>query len=116
MFRQYYSSNSLKALDQLQKYEDSLTEIENSLIYIENNITKNNYTLLIDKLSQLNGDIDKIQFNGIDSIITIQLISGKQKIKNTKKYLNLKCGIMIQKIIDLDLILKQYKKNDYVSI
>ena len=109
MLKLNYSYKSLQALNALQKHEDSLIQIEQKIIYIENTININNYISLIDRLAQLNGDIDKIQYEGIDSIITADLNSGKIKIKNIRKYLNSKCEIIRKKIIDIHTFLNQLK-------
>lgn len=108
MLRRNYSENSLLALYKLQQYEKDLLEIETKIIYIETHITLSNYKDLLDKLAQLNGDLDKIQFEGIDSIITVELNTGKYRIKKIRKHLNSKCEIIRQKILDIHTLLHRY--------
>jgi len=110
MLRRSYSEKSLNSLNKLQKYEDTLIKIERSIIHIENIINLDNYVELINQLAQLNGNIDKIQYEGIDSIITAELITGKVKIKRIRKFLNLKCEIIRQKILDINIFLNQVRE------
>ena len=102
MFPRIYNQKSLDALNKLQTYGDSLIRIERNIIYIENILNINNYKELMSQISQLNGNVDKIQYEGIDSIITAELdLHSKQKIKKNRKELNSKCELIRQSIIEI---------------
>ena len=46
---------------------------------------------LVNELVQVSGTLDKIQFEGVDAIITAELTSGKAAARNRRKGLNVRC-------------------------
>ena len=63
-------------------------------------------------LRQLNGDIDKLQFNGIDAVTTEGIKpSGKEDVKKKRKALNTNCNTLRTKINSLADIVDTIKKS-----
>ncbi len=101
-----YSNNSITSLNKLIEYKNMLIQIEQEIINIENNINSNNYKILLSKITQLNGKLDNLQFNKIDSISTHNLKSGKNEVRQTRKFLNSKCKIIRNNLLKLYYFLK----------
>lgn len=52
-----------------------------------------------DQIAQMNGNLEKLQYNGVDSIITAELESGKEKAKEKRKALNQRCDSLRERIL-----------------
>ncbi|OQR93765.1 hypothetical protein ACHHYP_02310 [Achlya hypogyna] len=95
-----YSSSSEAALQSISNLQLAIVKIERRVKEIEWQVTVHNATAKVprkelaeakDALAQLCGTLDKLQFNGVDGIITADLVSGKDHVRDQRKQLNRQC-------------------------
>mmetsp|Transcript_29352 Transcript_29352/g.49544 ORF Transcript_29352/g.49544 Transcript_29352/m.49544 type:complete len:606 (-) Transcript_29352:167-1984(-) len=82
------SEKSLNQLEDLkQAYETLMTEAKD----IEKNTDIDNYKAVSkakNRLAQITGSIEKLQFNQLDAVSTVHLNSGKSKVRSHRRELN----------------------------
>jgi hypothetical protein len=82
------SEKSLNQLEELkQVYESLMTEAKD----IEMNTDIDNYKAVSkakNRLAQITGSIEKLQFNKLDAVSTVHLNSGKSKVRSNRRELN----------------------------
>ncbi|KAF0716768.1 Aste57867_2676 [Aphanomyces stellatus] len=95
-----YSNASESALDQLADLQTLVNRLERKVKEIEWQVTVHSATPTVpradlveskDSIAQMVGSLDKIQFNGIDGVITAQLKTGKESVRDQRKALNKHC-------------------------
>jgi len=111
-----YSISSENALMHLSTLSKALRRMERQVYKIEEQfemkLEKDELLVFKTTIAQLVGMLDKLQFNGIDSVITAQLQSGKEKAREKRKTLNQRCEKLRQKILtvheDIQLLLAAF--------
>ena len=95
--RRRHSMASTKALDNLQKLKDRLEGLNRQVVAIVTQLSDGSFTCrpqvhkAVGTIAQLNGNVDKLQFNGVDGIITADLTSARDDVKAGRKALNKAC-------------------------
>ncbi|EER19360.1 60S acidic ribosomal protein p2, putative [Perkinsus marinus ATCC 50983] len=107
-FMKSFSILSAKTLGQLDKLEAALRDVENEVTKIEQDLISGKMSLGKGKdvLAQIEARLDKLQFNGIDSVETVDLHSGKEPAKAARKELVREAERLSARI---DTIFKQIK-------
>lgn len=98
------SPQSATALQQLESYADQLEGLENEVMHVEaviGNSKASRVRLLEakDQIAQTNGYLEKLQYAGVDSIITAELNSGKELAREKRKALNARCDILRERLL-----------------
>lgn len=99
------SPRSATALNKLERYNQEVQELEEEVAGIESALQDYPRTprarLLEakDQIAQMNGNLEKLQYNGVDSIITAELESGKERAKEKRKALNQRCDVLRERIL-----------------
>ncbi|KDO31834.1 hypothetical protein SPRG_03754 [Saprolegnia parasitica CBS 223.65] len=95
-----YSSASEAALQSLNNLQLAIAKLERRVKEIEWQVAVHNATANVpkkelveskDAIAQMCGSLDKLQFNGVDGIITADLVTGKADIRDQRKLLNKQC-------------------------
>lgn len=76
-------------MEQLTEFERQYTEIDHAVTDIEDalNCQQITHGKARDDLAQLEAKLDKLQFNGVDSIDTFELQTGKEQARALRKVL-----------------------------
>lgn len=98
------SPQSATALQQLESYADQLEGLENEVMHVETVIgnSKASRVRLLeakDQIAQTNGYLEKLQYAGVDSIITAELDSGKELAREKRKALNQRCDQLRERLL-----------------
>jgi len=96
-----YSASSSQALAKLKAIEGRLREFDAEYHQLQAQLDSACLDILATvkaQLALLNGGIEKLQVHGIDSIITTNLISGKDDVKVFRRRLNAKTTKLIERI------------------
>lgn len=99
------SPRSAAALNKLQRYNQELEDLENEVADMEaalQDYPRTPRTRLLeakDQIAQMNGSLEKLQYSGVDSIITAELESGKERAKEKRKSLNQRCDALRERIL-----------------
>ena len=68
---------------------------------LQHNVTNQEKSKIINDLAQVSGNLDKLQFSGVDSVITAELQSGQQNARERRKNLNRAAEELRERIIKL---------------
>jgi len=99
------SPRSVSALAKLEDYAHDADALEKLLAGVElclQDYPRTPRARLLeakDQIAQMNGNLEKLQYNGVDSIITAELESGKEKAKEKRKALNQRCDSLRERIL-----------------
>jgi TolA-binding protein len=99
------SPRSAAALNKLQRYNQEVEDLENEVADIEaalQDYPRTPRARLLeakDQIAQMNGNLEKLQYSGVDSIITAELESGKERAKEKRKALNQRCDALRERIL-----------------
>jgi len=99
------SPRSAAALNKLQRYNQEVEDLENEVADIEaalQDYPRTPRARLLeakDQIAQMNGNLEKLQYSGVDSIITAELASGKERAKEKRKALNQRCDALRERIL-----------------
>ncbi|RHY18867.1 hypothetical protein DYB25_005903 [Aphanomyces astaci] len=105
-----YSNASESALDQLTELQSLVNRLERKVKEVEWQVTVHNASPTIPRaqliesknsLAQMVGSLDKLQYSGIDGVITAQLKSGKDCVRDQRKALNKHCETLRATILTL---------------
>ena len=98
-----FSQISVKAITSLEGYENQMQGLADELSALEeliaNAAVQSECTKAKSRLAQMNGDLEKLQFVKIDSIITAELTSGNAEAKALRKDLNRRCEQMQTQVV-----------------
>ena len=86
-----YSVESVKTLDRLEDLKHSYESMKHQVEQIRQSTDLSDYLSVSrskSQLAQLLGSIEKLQFNKLDAVCTVNLHSGKQEAKSNRRELN----------------------------
>ncbi|OQR94734.1 hypothetical protein THRCLA_22215 [Thraustotheca clavata] len=95
-----FSSSSEAALQNISTCKEAIVTLERRVKEIEWQVTVHNATSGVSKeeliesketIAQLYGSLDKLQYHGVDGIITADLKTGKDHVREQRKELNRQC-------------------------
>ncbi|CAK4309035.1 unnamed protein product [Aphanomyces euteiches] len=120
-----YSNASESALDQLSELQTSFDNLARKVKEIEWQVTVHNATPTVsrsdlleskDAIAQMVGALDKLQYNGIDGVITAQLKSGKERVRDQRKALNRHCEALRTSMMSLHQQLTVHVSTNATSV
>mmetsp|Transcript_4963 Transcript_4963/g.5553 ORF Transcript_4963/g.5553 Transcript_4963/m.5553 type:complete len:167 (-) Transcript_4963:92-592(-) len=108
-FMKSFSMISAKTLGHLDQLEAALQQVEREVTDTEQDLISGEISIgkAKDVLAQIEARLDKLQFNGIDSVETVHLHSGKEPAKAARKELVRQAEDLSVRI---DKIFKQIKE------
>ncbi|RQM10264.1 hypothetical protein B5M09_004208 [Aphanomyces astaci] len=116
-----YSNASESALDQLTELQSLVNRLERKVKEVEWQVTVHNASPTIPRaqliesknsLAQMVGSLDKLQYSGIDGVITAQLKSGKDCVRDQRKALNKHCETLRATILTLhEQLLRAWRRS-----
>jgi hypothetical protein len=101
------STLSLQAISELGKHQARFDELEQKVHVIQDKMEASAFTTRLElnqkisELAQVNGNLEKLQFVGIDGVTTQDLSSGKDEARSTRKKLNTACEALKDQIGDM---------------
>ena len=104
------SPRSYTAKIKLDTYEQRLDAFKGTLHEFSQRLGSGTFshddlTHMKNELAQLNGTLEKLQFNEIDSIVTADLNTGKLQVKAKRKGLNSECEKVRENIKEVNSII-----------
>ncbi len=96
-----------KALSKLEEYAQEVQRLETEVDGIEaamSDYPRTPRARLLeckDQIAQMNGNLEKLQYAGVDSIITADLDTGKELAKEKRKALNQRCDALRERILGI---------------
>jgi hypothetical protein len=86
-----YSIDSVQTLDKIHQLKDQYQSISRQVEQVEESTDMSDFESIAkakNKLAQILGDVEKLQFNQLDAITTVNLESGKKEEKSNRRKLN----------------------------
>lgn len=103
-----YSARSNNAVEELVNLKSSLIQMEQMVDHISSYANQNHDHQTVGKilsdLAQISGSLDKLQYNGVDGVITAELVSGRENARQRRRSLNGHCERVRQRVLDLHRI------------
>lgn len=97
-----YSTKSQEAILSLLELKQSIQSMENQISEIEKSqVPQDKKAKMVNDLRQLSGSLDRLQYSGVDGVITAELNSGKTNAKELRRSLNQRCEDLRDRILSL---------------
>mmetsp|Transcript_12591 Transcript_12591/g.22433 ORF Transcript_12591/g.22433 Transcript_12591/m.22433 type:complete len:141 (-) Transcript_12591:857-1279(-) len=96
------SARSGDVIAKLRQFDDILTNYEKRfgeiVLFITKNPPREEVLKAKDELAIMVGEVDKLQMNGLDSVVVVELTSGREEARNHRKKMNQRAESLSGKI------------------